>query len=80
MLNIAKKSKLLSARPLEPLLSRKDLSKFEAAVCSAVKTQKCPLHCNQLNALVSFAFNVGIGGFEGSKIYEHMANRDYKLS
>ncbi|CAO3673651.1 unnamed protein product [Umbelopsis ramanniana] len=58
-------------------LLQKDLKPFEAAVCAAVKKQKCPLNCNQFNALVSFAYNVGVGGFTGSKIYEHMANRDY---
>ncbi|GAB5590720.1 hypothetical protein Unana1_05620 [Umbelopsis nana] len=58
-------------------LLKNDLAKFEAAVCRAVHTQNCPLNCNQFNALVSFAYNVGVAGFENSKIYEHMANKDY---
>jgi lysozyme len=60
-------------------LLKKDLAKFEAAVCSAVKKQKCPLNCNQFNALVSFTYNVGISGFQNSKIYEHMATKDYTV-
>ncbi|KAG2171602.1 hypothetical protein INT43_008328, partial [Umbelopsis isabellina] len=59
-------------------LLQQDLAGFEKTVCNAVKTQNCPLNCNQFNALVSFTYNVGSGGFLGSKIYEHMANRDYQ--
>lgn len=41
----------------------KDLARFEAAVNNAVKVE---LDQHQFDALVSFAFNVGTGAFEGS--------------
>ncbi len=44
-------------------LFRYDLIRFESAINSAVKV---PLTQNQYDALVSFAFNIGVSGFLGS--------------
>lgn len=43
----------------------KDLERFETAIDAAVNV---PLEQNQFDALVSFAFNVGVGAFQASTL------------
>lgn len=52
----------------------KDLSRFEAAVSELVKVDLKP---NQRDALISFAFNVGIGSFKGSTLLKKLNKGDY---
>lgn len=54
-------------------LLRDDLARFEAAVSRLVSV---PLNDNQFSALVSFAFNVGIGALEGSTLLRKLNARD----
>ncbi|NJO76842.1 MAG: lysozyme [Leptolyngbyaceae cyanobacterium RM1_406_9] len=58
----------------EELLQR-DLVRFEQAVSDAVKV---PLTSNQYSALVSFAFNVGIGAFQRSTLLKLLNQRNYQ--
>jgi lysozyme len=46
-------------------LLRKDLERFEIAICSLVRV---PLTQNEFDALVSFTFNVGITAFQSSML------------
>lgn len=55
------------------LLDR-DLDEFELAVSRAVKV---PLSANQFDALVSFAFNVGVGNFRSSTLLKKLNKGDY---
>ncbi len=55
-------------------LFRKDLVGFESAINSLVKV---PLTQNQYDALVSFAFNIGVGGFASSKTLKLLNAGDY---
>lgn len=52
-----------------------DLAKFEKAVAAAVKV---PLTQNQFDALVSFAFNVGVGALRDSTLLRLLNAGDYK--
>lgn len=47
----------------------KDIAKFERAVSDAVKV---PMNQNQFDALVSLAFNIGIGAFNRSSVVRQM--------
>ena len=53
---------------VDPTL-RKDLAKFEKAVRDAVKPR---LKQHQLDALVSLAFNIGVGGFQSSSVLREL--------
>lgn len=55
-------------------LLRRDLQSFETAVNRAVKV---PLSQNQFDALVSFAFNVGVGNFRSSTLLKKLNTGDY---
>lgn len=55
-------------------LLRRDLDLFEAAVDRLVKV---PLNDNQFAALVSFAFNCGVGNFKGSTLLKKLNAGDY---
>jgi lysozyme len=54
---------------------RKDIEKFAEGVASRVKV---PLNDNQFGALVSFAYNVGIGAFGSSTLLKRLNAGDYK--
>ncbi len=58
-------------------LFRKDLAGFESAINYHVKVK---LTQNQYDALVSFAFNIGIGGFIGSSTLGLLNRGDYKAA
>ncbi len=49
-----------------------DIEEFEAGVTAAVKV---PLNQNQFDALVSFAFNLGIGSLQRSTLLKHLNAR-----
>jgi lysozyme len=51
-----------------------DLAPFEAAVRSAVSAS---LTCNQFDALVSLAFNIGARGFAGSTVVHKLEAGDF---
>ncbi len=53
----------------------KDLERFEKGVRDAVKV---PLTSNQFSALVSFAFNLGVGALQKSTLLQLLNKRDYK--
>lgn len=55
-------------------LLRQDLAAAEAAVGRLVKV---PLTDNQFGALVSFAFNVGVGAFQGSTLLRKLNAGNY---
>lgn len=57
----------------DAILSR-DLESFEAGVNSAVKV---PLNQDQFDALVSLAFNIGVGRFKKSTLVKRLNNGDY---
>lgn len=52
----------------------KDLERFEEAVDGSVKVK---LTGNQFAALVSFAFNVGVGAFKGSTLLKRLNRGEY---
>ena len=52
-----------------------DLKRFEQAVSALVKV---PINENQFSALVSFAFNVGVGNLKSSTLLKKLNLRDYK--
>lgn len=52
-----------------------DLKIFEHAVNSAVKV---PLKQNQFDALVSLAYNIGVGAFKNSTLLKNLNLRNYK--
>ncbi|MDB9529195.1 lysozyme [Oscillatoria sp. CS-180] len=54
---------------------RKDLRYFENGVRNAVKV---PVNSNQFSALVSFAFNLGVGALEGSTLLRKLNAGDYQ--
>jgi lysozyme len=56
-------------------LFRKDLARYENAINKYVKVK---LTQNQFDALVSFCFNIGIGGFAGSSALKYLNAGDYK--
>lgn len=56
-------------------LKIQDLAKYENAVRAAVKV---PLTQNQFDALVSFAFNCGIGALQSSTLLKTLNQKNYK--
>jgi len=56
------------------MLLKLDLLRFEAAIARLVTV---PLNQNQADALVSFAFNVGIGALEKSTLLKKLNDGDY---
>jgi lysozyme len=56
-------------RPEADTILRRDLAMFERGVSRRVKV---PLTQNQFDALVSFAFNVGLGAFERSTLLRRL--------
>lgn len=56
-------------------LMKVDLSFFEAEVNRLVTA---PITVNMFNALVSFCYNVGKGGFQKSKVLENTNKKKYK--
>mgnify|MGYP003598693782 CR=1 FL=1 len=50
------------------------LSEFETQILNLVKV---PLNQNQFDALVSFAYNVGIGNFKQSTLLKKLNNSDF---
>jgi lysozyme len=65
---------VISKAQVDEILSR-DLVQYERAVHDAVCA---PLTQGQFDALVSFCFNVGIGGFKGSTVVKRVNSGDYK--
>jgi lysozyme len=64
----------ISKAQVDEILSR-DLVQYETAVRSAVRV---PLTQGQFDALVSFCFNIGVGGFKGSTVVKRLNAGDYK--
>ena len=64
---------VITAAEAESILL-KDLTQYEAAVESLVKVE---LNDNQFAALVSFAFNVGIGAFKNSTLLKKLNQGDF---
>lgn len=64
--------KRITVEEAERLLKR-DLVRFERAVNKAVSA---PLTQGQYDSAVSFAFNIGVGGFLGSKFLRHLNEGD----
>lgn len=58
-------------------LLEKDLAGFEIGVKKLVKV---PLNENQLAALVSFAYNVGLGNFQNSTLLKQLNEGHYELA
>ena len=56
------------------LLLKLDLLRFESAIARLVTV---PLNQNQADALISFAFNVGIGALEKSTLLRKLNDGDY---
>ncbi len=56
-------------------LLKSDLYRFEDAVNKFITAK---LNQNQFDALVIFAFNIGIGGFAKSSVCKHINNPDFK--
>lgn len=52
-----------------------DVAKFEAGVRALIKV---PITSNQLSALTSFAYNVGLGNFSRSGALKALNRQDYK--
>lgn len=65
---------VISRAEVDAILSR-DLVQYERAINQAVHV---PLSQGQFDALCSFCFNIGIGGFKGSTVVKRLNNRDYK--
>ncbi len=57
-------------------LFRDDLAVYEAAVANGVTSR---LNQHYFDALVSFAFNIGIGAFQGSGVLRQMNAENYSL-
>ncbi len=66
-------SQTITQQQAEELL-RRDLSKFERGVARLINV---PLKQNQFDALVSFAFNVGLGNFEKSTLLKKLNAGNY---
>jgi lysozyme len=65
---------VITRAEVDALLTR-DIVKYEEAVNDAVRV---PLSQGQFDALVSFCFNIGIGGFKRSSVVKRLNRRDYK--
>lgn len=57
----------------DAILAR-DVEKFATGVARLIKV---PLKDNQFSALVSFAFNVGLGAFEGSSVLKYVNHSNF---
>lgn len=64
--------RISEARANELLVA--DLRRFEKGVSEAVKV---PLSQTQFDALIAFAFNVGLGNFRSSTLLRKLNARDY---
>ena len=71
--SVAPGMKISSAKAIE--LLKQDLVRFEDAVNKYVTV---PLTQNQFDALVSFTFNVGIGGFTSSTLLRKLNEGNYQ--
>lgn len=65
---------VISRAEVDQILTR-DLVQYEKAVNDAVHV---PLTQGQFDALVSFCFNIGIGGFKGSTVVKLLNKSDYR--
>jgi lysozyme len=65
---------VITKAEVDEILSR-DLGQYEEAVRSAVRV---PLSQGQFDALVSFCFNVGVGGFRKSTVVKRLNAGNYK--
>lgn len=70
-----KRGMVITESQAEDLLE-KDLAKFEAGVRKLVTV---PLSQNQFDALVVFAYNVGLGNLGNSTLLKLLNNRQYSL-
>lgn len=61
--------------PDAEMLLLDDIVESERAVVRLL--DKVPLSGNQYDALTSFVFNVGIGAFENSQLYDLLVKRDF---
>jgi lysozyme len=66
--------RVLSAQEIDDIL-RKDLARFEAGVLRLIKVK---LTQGQFDALVSFAFNVGLGNLQNSTLRMKLNRGDYE--
>ena len=67
---------MISHRDADRLLEE-DLKYFESAVSSAVTV---PINQNQFDALVSLAFNIGVGAFDKSTLLARLNRKGYVLA
>lgn len=61
--------------PDAEILLLDDIVESERAVVRLL--DKVPLSGNQCDALTSFVFNVGVGAFENSQLYDLLVKRDF---
>jgi lysozyme len=66
--------KTITQDEAERLLRQDDLPRYEAGVSAVVKV---PLEQHQFDALVSFAYNLGIGALSQSTLLKKLNNADY---
>lgn len=66
-------NQIITSEQAESIL-KSDLQRFENAVSDAVKV---PLNQNQFDALVSLAFNIGVGAFSGSTLVRMLNAANY---
>lgn len=65
--------KIITQQEVDKLFN-KDILKFEKAVSRMVKTT---INQNQFDALVSFAYNLGIGALQNSTLLKKLNNNDF---
>ena len=66
--------KTITQDEAERLLRQDDLPRYEAGVSAVVKV---PLDQHQFDALVSFAYNLGVGALAGSTLLRKLNAKDY---